>query len=179
MLTPEHHTYLAGYLLSWLLESDRYLERICGLTLLEPFPQTWLDRTLELRLGDLPREGLFERKRAPGAFRRHVSGTKLHEQQVGHDGDGPRAFDPWRLLGDLMWSQARGALQCFHEQLDRPAPPLHSNHLPSRPLREIGHQDFGGFRPIVTPVCAQHDGAISAVPHAGLLGLGPGGPAAA
>jgi hypothetical protein len=69
----------------------------CCLARLEPFAPAWLDRALERRLGDWPRDGTFARKRAPGAFLRKVSGTNLHAQQLSHDGDGHRAFDPLRI----------------------------------------------------------------------------------
>ena len=101
---------------------------------------------------------------------------KLHDYQIGHYGYGYRALDPLRIFGDLMLTQPRSPFQFLYKELHPPPPPIYIDDLSGGHSGEIGHQDFGLFRPLVMPLCAQDHGDISDMAQARPFGVGPRGP---
>src|SRR5262249_53174927 len=147
----------------------------CSPALLKPFSQALLDRTFELRLAELPAEVVFARKDAPRPLFWHIMPPELQEQQIGHHGDGYRAFTALRRVGDLMLPEARASLQFFAEDRHGPPPAIDSNHLAGGHSGAIGHQDLRRVRPSVTPFLTQHDEDSSTRPETRPVGIGPRG----
>src|SRR5262245_8169724 len=100
---------------------------------------------------------------------------ELQEQQIGHHGDGYRAFTALRRVGDLMLPEARASLQFFAEDRHGPPPAIDSNHLAGGHSGAIGHQDLRRGPPSITPFLTQHDEDSSTRPETRPVGIGPRG----
>lgn len=146
---------------------------------LKPLAGESLGRTSTLLVDDLPGDCPLQGKCAPGLVRRDILCLEPQQQQLGHDRDGDRAFDPSYVFGDLRLAQADNTLQ-FSEQQLRPPPAQVDGHNLTRTdgFGQIGHQQFRLFRPIVLPTFAQDDGDISQMSPLHAFGKHPEGAAA-
>ncbi len=145
---------------------------------LKPLSSESCGRTVALFLDDFPRQRPLQGKRAPGLVRRHFVCLEPQQQQVGHNRDGDRAFDTPHVFSDLMLTHAHDALE-FSEQQLCPPPAQVDRHDLTRTdgLGQIGHQQFGLFRPVVVPTFAQDKGDVSQMPKLHAFGKHPEGAA--
>jgi hypothetical protein len=146
---------------------------------LEPLASDLAGRTLTLPLDHLPGKGPLQATRAPRAVCRNVLGMQLEQQQISHDRQRDRAFHPIDVFGDLMLPQPHDAFEFLHQPLDPPPSQVYTDNLPcGHRLGPIGHQNFGLFRPVVAPTCAEHHGDVSQMAQLHAFGIDPTGPAA-
>ena len=134
---------------------------------------------LQLLMCHLPGKVAFEGKGTPGTVFGDVLDTAFDEQQIRHQGQGYRAFDPLGVFGDLSLAQAHHPFDLFYEKLHRPPTGIQGNHLTAGDMRQIGHDDDCCRRPIVTPLFAQDNRDISDMAEAGVFQVDPVDPAAA
>ncbi len=79
-------------------------------------------------------------------------GAQLEQQEIRHDRHGHGAFHAVDPFGDLMLAQPDHALQFFKEQFDPPPSQIDADNLTRGDrLRQIGYEDSGLLRPLVTP----------------------------
>jgi hypothetical protein len=74
-----------------------------------------------------------------------------------------------------MLAQAYHPLQFFEQQLYPSSPKIHADDLPHGHRLQIGHQDLGLFRPIVTPACTEEERDVSEMAPPRSLGIDPKG----
>ena len=134
-------------------------------------------RPLHLTCAPLPSEPLFEREGTPGAARLNLFGSQAQQQQIGHNGQGYRAFNPCSVLGHLGLPQAHDSLQFFDAEFHRPSSQVACHRDVSCGLRQIGHEQFSVFGAVVTPPATEHYGDISDLPQLRTFGKRPEDPA--
>jgi hypothetical protein len=145
-----------------------------GFTHLQPLLTGLARRTLALGLYHLPGKQPLEAKRAPRAVRRDVLGSQLEEQQLGYDRH--RAFNAIRLASDLMLPQPHNAFEFLHERLDQSSLQIAADNLPrGHGFRQIGHEELGLSRVIVTPAFTAHHRDVSHMAQPYMCGIDPKG----
>jgi hypothetical protein len=146
---------------------------------LKLLPRHLPGRTLALRLHQLPGKGTLQAKGAPWAVCWDVLGAQVEQEQIHHDGYGHGAFDTAHLLGDLMLAQADEPFQFLKQDLYPPSPQIDGDDMARRhDLRQIGHEDFCLFRPIVSPTLTEDHRDMSQMAQAHRFGIDPEGAAA-
>jgi hypothetical protein len=151
----------------------------CGFAQLKLLPSHLTGRTPALGLHHLPGKNALQAKRAPRAIARHILRPQHEQEPIHHDRHRHRALDTRGLFGDRMLAQAHAPLQRLKMQFDSASSQIHAHECTRRHcLRQMGHEEFCRFRPIVAPPFTQDHRDVSQMAPPCSFGIGPKGPAA-
>ena len=136
-----------------------------------------MNNPVQLAWTPLPGQLLLERERTPGTAGFDLRGPQPQQQQVGHHGNSHRALHSSGILRHLRLAQAHDTLEFLDTECHRPASEIEGHGQGRRRVRQMGHEQLGVLRAVVTPPATHHDCDLSPVRQLRLLGKRPADPA--